>query len=92
MKYMLFAIAVTMASMGCSKHEVYERNLQYMTAQTFQAEKAMAAKHLQEAQNSLAQAQTSSDPERIKKAQAAFIEADGRYKGIEFEERRRSRP
>ncbi|MFZ5425578.1 MAG: hypothetical protein ACOZEN_01280 [Thermodesulfobacteriota bacterium] len=92
MKYLLFAMAVLLASAGCSKHEVYERNLQFMTQETFQAEKAVAAKQYQEAQNEFAQAQASGDKDRIAKAKSRFLDAQSKYKGIEWEERRRNRP
>jgi len=91
MKYILLGMTVLLLAVGCSKFEVYERNLQYMTTETYQSEKVLVAKEYQEAQLALAKAETSGNPEVIKKARANFIDAKTKAKAIEWEDRRRSR-
>lgn len=90
MKYALMALALCLAAAGCA-NEVYERNLQYMTAPTYEAEKVIIAKRLEEAQADLAKAQASGDPEKIKKATADFKVAQAKARSIDNEERRRTR-
>jgi hypothetical protein len=91
MKYALMALALALclAAVGCA-NEVYERNLQYMTAPTYEAEKVIIAKRLDEAQAELSKAQASGDPERIKKATADFNVAKAKARSIDNEERRRN--
>lgn len=92
MKYVLFALAVVFAASGCSKYEVYERNLQYMTMETFEAERSIAIKELEQAQSELAEAQASGDKARIAKATEKYKLAWEKAKSVNAEERRRNRP
>ena len=91
MKYALMALAVLLAAAGCSKYEVYERNLQYMNTETYQTEQGIVAKRLEEAQSDLTKAQASGNPEEIKKALAAFNDAKAKFKSVDDENRRRNR-
>lgn len=91
MKYLLLGISVLLLAVGCSKFEVYERNLQYMTMETYQSEKVLVGKEYQEAQLALAKAETSGNPEVIKKARATFNDAKAKARAIEWEDRRRNR-
>lgn len=91
MKLLFLAMAVLLLAAGCSKFEVYERNLQYMTMETYQSEKVLVAKQYQEAQLALAKAETSGNPEEIKKARSDFNDAKTKAKAVECEERRRNR-
>ena len=85
------ALAILLAAAGCSQYEVYQRNLQYMNTETYQAEKSMTAKRLDEAQAALAKAEASGNPEEIKKARANFKDAKAQAMSVEAEDRRRSR-
>lgn len=80
-----------LALAGCSKLEVYDRNLQYMTSTTFQAEKEALARDMEAAQAQLAQAQASGDPQRIKDAQARVKDLESKARSINWEDRRRNR-
>lgn len=95
MKYiplaLVLALALALGAAGCSKYEVYERNLVYMAEPTFAAEKSRVSELLAQRQRELSQAETSGDPERLKKARAANAEAQGQYKGVEWEAKRRQR-
>ncbi len=93
MKYILLALTLALALgfAGCSRFEVYERNLVYMTAPVFAAEKARVADQLALCQRELVQAEASGDAARIKKAKAAFADAQGQYKAVEWESRSRER-
>lgn len=93
MKYALIVLSLLLAATaaGCAKHEVYERNLQYMTTDTLQAEKAAVSKLVDEARQDLAKADASGDPIRIKHAKDKYEEARSRYRSFEAEERRRAR-
>jgi len=91
MRYLLIAMVIALASAGCSRYEVYERNLQYMTPETFQIEKDVVTKQYQKAQNDLAQAQASGDKARIADATREFKDVQSKYKSFEWEERRRNR-
>jgi len=91
MKSLVLAMTVLLLAAGCSKFEVYERNLQYMTMETYQSEKVLVDKQFQEAQLALAKAETSGNPEEIKKARSTFTDAKTKARAIEWEERRRNR-
>ena len=91
MKYILLALALTLAVASCSKYEVYERNLVYMTDPVFAAEKTRVSDLVAQRQRELTQAEASGDSGRIKNARAAFTEAQGQYRGVESEARRRQR-
>ena len=80
-----------LALAGCSKLEVYDRNLQYMTSTTFQAEKEALARDMEIAQAQLAQAQASGDAQRIKDAQSRVKDLESKARSIKWEERRRNR-
>jgi len=90
-KYAALFLFALLAATGCSKFEVYEQNLHFMTGETYQTEKALVAKQLEQAQLNLAKAETSGDPEKIKAARTAFNEAKAKAKAVEWEERRRNR-
>jgi len=94
MKYAILALALALAPglAGCSKYEVYERNLQYMNAQTLAVEKEIVFKEYDAAQAEFNQAMSSGDTARIEKAKARYKEASTKYKDILWEERRRSWP
>ena len=93
MKYILLALTLALAlgAAGCSKYEVYERNLTYLADPMFNAEKARVTELLAQRQSELAKAEASGDPERLKKARAAYDEAQGHYRAAEGEDRRRHR-
>ena len=93
MRHFLIALTVSLvlAVAGCSSHEVFERNLIYMTAAEFQSQKEFAASRFEQAQRDLAQAQVSGDLARLKAAKAEFDEAKGILKAVEWESRRRQR-
>lgn len=90
-KYAPLALAVLLAAAGCGRYEVYERNLQYMNASTYQAEKATVAKQTEEAREALNKAETSGNPAEIRKARETYKEVMGRARAIEMEDHRRSR-
>lgn len=93
MRHLLVALAVglVLAVAGCSKHEVLERNLVYMTDTEFQSQKAFAVERFAKAERELAMAQTSGDPVRLKAAKNEYSDAKGVLKAVEWEERRRNR-
>ena len=91
MKSLFLVIAVLLVAAGCSKFEVYERNLQYMTMETYQSEKTLVSKQYQEAQLMLAKAETSGNPEEVEAARSTFADAKAKAKAVEWEERRRNR-
>ena len=91
MKNILLLSLVLLCLAGCSKYEVYERNLNYMTAPVLAEEKILVAKDVEDAQAALAKAQATGNQELIKKAQGDLRDVSGKAKAIEKEERRRSR-
>lgn len=91
MKHILLALILALAVAGCSKYEVYDRNLMYMTDPVFAVERSRVSELMAQRQRELIQAEASGDPERLKNARAAFTDAQGQYKGIESEARRRER-
>ena len=93
MKYILLVLTLALALgfAGCSRYEVYERNLVYMNAPVFAAEKSRVADQLAQSQRELVQAEASGDPAWIKKAKAAYADAQGQYKAVEWENRSRER-
>ena len=90
-RYFALLVFAVLFTAGCGKFEVYERNLQYMSTQTYQAEKTQVAEQVQKAQADLAKAEASGDPDRIKAAREALKDAMNKSKAIEAEERRRHR-
>ncbi len=92
MNRFLLAFALVLALAGCGKYEVYERNLQYMTMDTFQAEKAIVVQRYHEAEAKLSRAQASGNQESIKAATEEFKDAQKQMRTVDAEERRRTRP
>jgi hypothetical protein len=89
--FLVLIMAVCLVLAGCSKFEVYERNLVYLTDASLQEQRTAAMDRLEKAQLNLTQAQSSGDPARMKTAKAEYDEAFGRAKAVEMEERRRHR-
>lgn len=92
MKHVIVALAVLLLAAGCSKYEVYGRNLQYLTTETFEIEKNTVVKELDEANSELAAAQASGDQARIANANERYKLVYERAKVVNSEERRRNRP
>lgn len=91
MKNILICLLFFLGMAGCSKYEVYERNLNYMTAPVLAEEKALVGKDLDAARDVFSQAQASGNQERLKKAQEDLRDVQSKVKAIEKEERRRTR-
>ena len=89
MKYVLVVFALLLMVGACSKFDVYEENLQFMTRDTLAAEKAMADKRVETARASLAQAEASGDSVRIKAARERLSDAMDQVKAVANEEHRR---
>lgn len=91
MKYYAFALLMLLALAGCSKYEVYERNMNYVTADTLQSEKAIVLQRVQKAQVELSRAQATNNFEIIRPAERELNDALQQLRVIEQEERRRAR-
>jgi hypothetical protein len=91
MKHVLMALAILILASACSQYPVYEENLHYMTNDTLEAEKTVATQHLQEAQTSLAKAEASGNPEKIKEARDLYKDAEAKVRAIAAEEHSRNR-
>jgi len=91
MKHLLPVLVLLLALAGCSKYEIYERNMHYVTSDTLQAEKGIVVERYQKAQTALSKAEATGNFELIRPAQAEFQDAKQQLKVIEDEERRRAR-
>jgi len=91
MKYVPVVLGILLLVAGCSKYGIYEENLQFMTAQTLAAEKAVTDRRLEEANRELAEAKASQDSKRIKMARSHLSDATEQSRAVAQEEHRRAR-
>jgi len=91
MKYVPVILALLLMVGACSKVDVYAENLQFMTRDTLAAEKAMANRRVEAARASLAAAEASGNPARIKAARERLADVLDQAKAVADEEHRRSR-